>query len=82
MGGNFWLGGWAPKKLRFHDALYDDWWHFLAGRLGGWLGGCLQSWLGGLGEDKLRKLSHLKSDDSMMLVIMIGWQFLAGRLAG
>ena len=57
-------------------------WHFLVGRLGGWLGSCLQSWLGGLGEDKLRKLSHLKCNDSMMLVIMIGWQFLAGRLAG
>ena len=26
------------------------------------------------------KLSYLESDDSMMLVIMIGWQFLPGRL--
>ena len=45
----------------------------LAGRLGG-------------AEDKLKKISHPKSDDSMMLVMMIGWQFLAkrpgGRLAG
>ena len=41
----------------------------LAGRLGG-------------GAEKLRKFSHAKSDDSMMLVIMIGWLFLVGMLGG
>ena len=52
-----------------------------AGRLAGSLSAKLAGRLGG-GEDRFRKFSHLKSDDSMMLVIMIGWQFLAGRLGG
>ena len=46
----------------------------LAGRLTVKLAGML-AWRGG-------KFSHPKSDDSMMLVMMIGWQFLARRPGG
>ena len=45
--------------------------------MAGWEVDCEAGWDASGGEEKL---SYPESDDCMMLVIMIWWQFLAGRL--